>query len=496
MYYGFKQETWTAYNITLPKFNSRHLFFALIYFLSKLQRITQLFSRQFLHHFFLFLLIFLEFAFVLLLITPYSSLAITANTSNIINGNPPYLTLDGGRNQITNTDGLLEISLSNGDKYTPSTNNSSLDNPIVLPTDGQSFADIVMLVPTNTDSIGLSSLIDAPYNYWGDVDGDGQGSDGITATGSLRLSIVDKNNQPVSRNTVLTISNAPYKLTLSNTNAMLKTRYGVPNESLLSQRNVTYYVQPKASPSVCFAKPNLNAGTGPHAGFAWIWNSDKGFLTQSVSSYGLNFPTTGANNLYFDLEIVGSEPLTWAQVSRGGITATMTNSTSTSVRVTLTGPVATDSQWESDNPGNIDQPSLPQVFELIGRDSHGNAIVKYGFELKQWFVNRGAKKGYNYSSISSWCPNIGYRMPKVKDLTNSNERGLGATPLSKGNYYQRHIAAGLFTEWGYMKQYQNANFATYGGYWTTDNQFAVWSGSGWLYAVISPRDSNGLCVYP
>jgi len=87
-------------------------------------------------------------------------------------------------------------------------------------------------------------------------------------------------------------------------------------------------------------------------------------------------------------------------------------------------------------------------------------------------------------------------MPKVKDLTNSNERGLGATPLSTGNYYQRHIGAGLFTEWGYMKDYRNANFSTYGGYWTTDNQFAVWSGSGWLYTVVSPRTSNGLCVYP
>ncbi|KES18448.1 hypothetical protein GASC598I20_018620 [Gilliamella apicola SCGC AB-598-I20] len=98
-------------------------------------------------------------------------------TSNIINGSAPYLTFDGGRSQATNIDALLEISLSNGDKFTPTSNNSSLTNPIELPTAGQSFADIGMLVPTNTDSIALSSLIGTPYNYWGDDDGDGQGGE-------------------------------------------------------------------------------------------------------------------------------------------------------------------------------------------------------------------------------------------------------------------------------------------------------------------------------
>jgi len=144
----------------------------------------------------------------------------------------------------------------------PTTNNSSITNPIELPTIGESVADIDMLVPTNSDSIALSLLIGPPYNYWGDDDGDGQGDDGITVTGNLMLAISDKYNQTVARNEVLTVCRSPYKLTLSNTEGALQTRYGVPNESLLSQRNVTYYVQPKASPSVCFARPNLNAGTG------------------------------------------------------------------------------------------------------------------------------------------------------------------------------------------------------------------------------------------
>ncbi|MCX8582404.1 hypothetical protein, partial [Gilliamella sp. B3372] len=62
-----------------------------------------------------------------------------------------------------------------------------------------------------TNSVALSSLIGPPNNYWGDDDGDS----GVSATGSLNLSIVDKNNQAVSRNSVLTICNAPYRIKLS-----------------------------------------------------------------------------------------------------------------------------------------------------------------------------------------------------------------------------------------------------------------------------------------
>ncbi|WP_133052194.1 hypothetical protein [Gilliamella apis] len=450
----------------------------------------------------------------MLLITSYSSLALTSKTTNIIYGSAPYLTFDNGRTQVTNTDGLLGISLSNGDKYTPTTNNSSLVNPIVLPTAGQSFADIAMLVPTNTDSIALSSLIDTPYHYWGDDDGDGQGLNGISATGSLRLSIVDKDYHAVARNEVLDICKAPYKLTLSNTSGTLKTRYGVPNESRFSAGDVTYYINPKATPSVCFARPILINGSDYYAGPRSIWNPDKGFIPQSVmpSSYDLNFPTTGANNLYFDLEIGGNnQALYWAPVSLGGITATMTNSTNTRVRVTLTGPVAKPLQWQSDNPGEIDRPSLPQVFEIIGRDSpdsRGNEVVKYGFKLNQWFVNRGHRE-FHYPDISSWCANIKYRMPNVRDLTNTSCQGansghwcegvVGARPSSPNNYYQRRIGGGFFAEWGSMSYYDSAEFNYY-AYWTSDvqsassHQFVVSSDSGNASRYTSV--DHGICVYP
>ncbi|MBI0113081.1 MULTISPECIES: hypothetical protein [unclassified Gilliamella] len=378
-----------------------------------------------------------------------------------------------------------------------------------------------MLVPRNTDSIALSSLIGAPYNYWGDDDGDGQGIDGVTATGSLKLSIVNKWNLVVARNEVLDICRAPYKLTLSNDGGILKTRYGVPNESRFSAGNATYYINPNpniSSPVICFAIPlshNNNGYIVPAS--IWDWHK-RGFLTQSVtpSSYGSNFPTTGANNLYFDLDIVGNnQALSWAPVSHGGITATMTDSTSTSVRVTLTGPVATPSQWQSENPYSIGRLSLPQTFELVGRDSSGNAVVKYGFKLKQWFVNRGPDK-YTYSSMNSWCNNIGYyRVPKVKDLTNANcdSPCQSARPSPWVNYSSHHIGAGFFTEWGRMDSYRGANFKERKYYWTRDNTsynalYTVDSFDGNIYYAYRDNSNNsssndfnkpyqyGLCVYP
>jgi len=377
----------------------------------------------------------------------------------------------------------------------------------------------------DTNSIALSSLIRAPYNYWGDDDGDGV--NGITATGSLNLSIVDNFNNPVARNKVLDICKAPYKLTLSNGEGRLTTRYGAPNESRFNSGNATYYIKPKASPVICFARPNLQAGgivydgrfvVKDFRGPADIWNPDKGFLPQSSSYYGLNFPTTGANNLYFDLDIGGSnQALSWDPVSHGGITATMTDSTSTSVRVTLTGPAVTDpNKWRLINPGRIDRISLPQTFELVGRDSSGNAVVKYGFKLKRWFVNRGDYMD-TLSGLSSWCNGLGgYRPPKVKDLTNASCRGdderlgrcpsaVGATPSSSSYWYMRYIGAGFFTEWGPLRYYANANFFHYDiGYLVSDpssdrnKQLIVDVDvvGGRVLTYYSNVVSHGVCIYP
>jgi hypothetical protein len=425
----------------------------------------------------------------LLLFSAFSSQALTTQTTrNVIHGSAPYLTFDGGRTRAANVDELLAITLPSGTRIKPSTNTSSASNPIQLQYANIHFTQIGMFVPTNTGSVALNTLIGSPYNYWGDDDGDGQGSGGITATGSLALSIVDKEGKAVDRQDTLDICSAPYKITLSSSGGTLSTRYGFPKSRSFSASSATYYISPKASPTVCFSRPSLIFGLGQYAGPSNIWNPANGFLIQSTvpSDYHRNFPTTGAHNLYFDLLIEGvnANQLSWPPVTHSGITASITRNSSTSVRVTLTGPHATSSQMSSSSPGNIPRPSLPATFELVGRDSSGRAIIKYGFVLKQWFVNRGIYH-YNYSNSSSWCNSIGYSMPRVRDLTNGvrteSEPISGARPSASWENYMRHIDAGFFSEWGGMDNYPSASFAFY-FYWTSDaassTQFHVHSYNG------------------
>ena len=185
----------------------------------------------------------------------------------------------------------------------------------------------------------------------------------------------------------------------------------------------------------------------------------------------------------------------------------MSNPTATSVRVTLTGPYATQSQHNSSSP--ISKPTLPQTFELVGRDNNGTSVVKYGFTLKQWFVNRGSVQK-NYSNTLSWCNSLGYRLVKVKDLTNascppgsyydSRCRGsVGAPPSSPGRHYMRHIGSGFFSEWGTMDYYSGAGFNS-GWHWTSEpfgsKQFNVDSYYGYVSGDYTYNYDYGLCSHP
>ncbi|MCO6552746.1 MAG: hypothetical protein J6563_07210, partial [Gilliamella sp.] len=453
--------------------------------------------------------------------------ALTVNTTNTIHGSAPYLTFDGGRTKATNTDTFLAIELPDGRRITQSTNTSSATNPIMLPRGNYTFNDIHTVLPSGATSISLNSLIS--QGKWGDDDGDGQGTNGVTASGSISLVIKDKDGATVSRSDAINLCKAPYKVTLDSTGGSLTTQYGVPNSSRFYGGTVDYYITLPSQPVICSVRPNLSGGTGRYAGPSNIWNPNKGFLTQSTnpSSYDRNFPTTGSDGLYFDLDIGGIDggQLRWTVNTSGSLgatvrwtrplTGTFTDPRGNTVqadrwirdksknvtRVTLTGPKADSSQISSSNPGSLTRPVLPQTFELVGRDSSGNE-VRYGFVLKQWFVHRGNKYD-TPSNQTAWCSRLGYRMPRVSDLTNAvrtdNPPISGAAPSSSGNYYQRHIGAGFFTEWGSMHHYAVAGF-NHLNHWTSDatgsNQFAVYSYNGIVYSLSASVSTSAVCTAP
>ncbi|MWN31155.1 MULTISPECIES: hypothetical protein [unclassified Gilliamella] len=481
----------------------------------------------------------LFFAPLLLLSYTQGAQALTAQTSRVIEGSAPYLTLDGGRTKVTNSDGLLSIRLQDGRVITPSANPSSATNPISLPYVGSNLSHIAMIVPPSQSSITINDLVS--QGNWGDDDGDGQGTNGVTATGSISVSFTDKNGNTVSRSDALDICNAPYKVTLTSTAGNLTTQYGVPNITSFGSQTVDYYIKPNTSPVICSSRPNLRHGSRydnswgiDFAGPSNIWDSAKGFLTQSTSSssYGNNFPTTGSDGLYFDLDISGvdASQLIWSPVSHNGITATVSWTRPRSgtfrepsgrtvqadswisdkskyvTRITLKGPEARN-QINNDNPNLITVPTLPQEFELEGHDSQGNVVVKYGFVLRQWFVNRGDKKSTALNQMT-WCRSLGYQLPRVRDLTNAVCSGwhsgnwcqgaVGATPSSPQNTYQRRIGTGFFSEWGFMSNYADAGFVPY-SYWTSDVannfNFPVHSGLGNVDSSTSLY-RYGLCVVP
>ncbi|WP_176700325.1 hypothetical protein, partial [Gilliamella sp. Gris1-4] len=365
---------------------------------------------------------------------------------------------------------------------------------------------------------------------WGDDDGDGQGTNGVTATGSISLAIKDKNGSTVNRSDTLDICKAPYKVTLDSTGGSLTTQYGVPNSSRFYGGSAVYYITLPSRPVICSVRPNLLYGGASgiisyddprFAGPSSIWSPTKGFLVQSTSpsSYNLNFPTTGADGLYFDLDVGGLDvtQLTWPSVTHSGITATVAVVTANETwipsvdrgkrvtRVTLRGPRASRSQISS-SPGRITRPVLPQDFELVGRDRSGNG-VRYGFKLRQWFVHR-SNNGASASNQTAWCRSLGYRMPRVSDLTNATCSGwnsgsdcqgaVGATPSSGNNVYQRRIGAGFFTEWGNMHNYAGAGFD--GSYWTSDaigsSQFNVYSSDGHVSSYGASYSIYAVCTTP
>ncbi|OCG38982.1 hypothetical protein A9G25_00405 [Gilliamella sp. Bif1-4] len=419
---------------------------------------------------------------------------------------------------------LLGIKLSDGRTFTPQNNPSSSTALIKLPNVGDTFADIEMIVPPSSDSININDLV--TQGKWGDDDGDGQGAGEVTASGSISLVIKDKDGNTVNRSDALDICKAPYKVTLDSSEGTLETRYGMPNSSTFRGGTVEYYITLPSQPVICAVRPNLNGGTSFYAGPSNIWSPTKGFLVQSTSpsSYGLNFPTTGLDGLYFDLLIAGvdASQLRWTINTSGSLNATVswrrpltgtftapsgsavqadewiTDKSKYVTRVTLHGPRASSGQINSSNPSSLTRPSLPQTFELVGRDRSGNE-VRYGFVLRQWFVNRGTQYQL-HSDHLAWCNSLGYRMPRVRDLTNSNYNNLGATPLSDWNGYRRHIGAGFFTEWGSMLNYgTDAGFASY-GYSTSDatgsDQFGVSSRYGTVYVNSASPSRYGVCTAP
>ncbi|MDF7670964.1 hypothetical protein PT276_07130 [Orbaceae bacterium ESL0721] len=431
------------------------------------------------------------FSLPLLTVFPASAAMTTASTKSTIIGTAPYFTFDGGITKEGDTSKLLSITLSDGRVYNLDNNESTPTNPIELPVEGQTLADVQMFMPIDKTFITLNELIAEPNNYWGDDDGDGVGTGGITATGTLTMQITDADGGTVKRDDRLTACVAYYKITFSNSAGTLKTQYGSPNAITFPTTTATYYIKPKITkPYACYAQPNLTysgSDSSSYAGPASQWDNKKGFKLQNLNTPSANFPTMGAHGLFFNLTVAGD---IWQNVSYdkmpadSGIDIAISNGGSSSnitniAKIMLTGP-----RYNTNNATT----AVPTTFTLYSDKAKTNKL--YSFTINRWFIaTQGNGGGYKADYCSNRYGNQ-YRIPNVREYTNANGNsnawtgGLAGQP----NNYQRRIGGGLFAEWGYTytSYYTSSDFSPYYYYWAVESlssslQYVVNSYNGYVH---------------
>ena len=349
----------------------------------------------------------------LLTLSINSAYALNASTVNVINGSAPYLTYDGGITKADSTESLLGITLSDGTVINALNDESSLVTPIELPSEGDTYASIQTIVPlpaagnSSYPRVNIIDLLKAPYNYFGDDDGDGYddvtGEVIATASGDIGVKWENINGIDVTD----TVKNnayskfiecdSPYKLTLTTSNVELNTVYGEPNKSSFMGSSHSYYINPKVEPHVCYAQPSPlyddgSSGVGMlYDGPGWDsalidWNyrgyPSKGFKINSArnsgnydgesSVYKNNFPSTGSNGLYFYLLLAGISPEAVITANGSNISAVEGGNVSLSLSTGIT-------QWENDSTFLFNNAIMyPYQFPLYGVPQKGLKITLNG----------------------------------------------------------------------------------------------------------------------
>lgn len=481
----------------------------------------------------------LFFAPLLLLLYSLSSQALSAQTSNVIQGTLPYLTFDEGATKVRSVEGLLSIKLLNNSYIPPGINSalypnaivdtSSINNPIEMPNTINTFADIRTIVPVvRYPEISLTDLVNLPYEYGRDDDGDSR----ISATGNLTIKWQDNSGKDITGdikanpNMELDFCNAPYQVTLSAAGGNLSTQYGIPKISYFDNSTHTYYINPNRDKAkVCFAQPSLHAQQGDEQKEYWV--RKKGFKVQPFNNPTNNFPTTGSNKMFFYLLLAGVTP---EQV----IAANGSTIWGTGEGVTLQLSVATTHGW-----GSISYPERERVLkvELNGPTRHsankkfspsefklysdtvGGHLI-YNFKIERWFIPRpGEANGYR--NAQNFCNSLGYgyRLPGVEDYTNANRSEIGWNSGIAGrdtNMYRRALSyrdgnrwvGGFLNEWGVLSNtdtgYPGSDWDIY-DYWAYqmrnwDEWYCVGSAGGNINVTASSshlyNTSRVACVSP
>jgi hypothetical protein len=468
-------------------------------------------------------------ALLSLMMSSYVMAVLSTQTNRVINGHKPYFTLDGGVTAVNASNELLSITLSDGRTILALEDTSSADDPIVLPSSTDTFSHIQSLIPLpsagnkNYPSVTLDTLISDPYYYWADSDDDGNAK----ASGELKVKWQNYKNVDITQrvknnlDTILDPCEAPYKLTLSSTDVLLSTEYGVPSESHLKGDSHSYYIKPKPNEnvaSVCYAQPNIWIDSTTSNHFADLdgpdWRAGEGFIPQDINNPVKNFPSTGANGLFFKIKVEG---ITAQQIIQfNGQTVQPESGQGVILKLSAEGNKNNVVKIMLEGPDQFsrDRTFIPSVFKLYADNDKKRLL--YSFKLARWYINTTKDRGkFTRQEAINFCGDLryNYRLAGVSDLTNANStRDLGG--WTRGlpdrdhtfDHYRRQLSyhngrmwiGGLFNEWGYVSAWG-------GRYWTINsNRMSRW-GDEKYYHVINysgriefdtGNDSKVACVTP
>ncbi|MDF7671293.1 hypothetical protein PT276_08850 [Orbaceae bacterium ESL0721] len=405
----------------------------------------------------------------------------SVQTQGIITGTAPYFTFDDGATKVTDLSGLLLIKFSDGTVLTPDNNPTSASNPFELPNFGQSLADISMLIPENADYVDLSSLVTSDFIM------DDNGDSDFVATGRLTVKVTDNDDAKGNRNGILDPCIPFYKITLTNTESSLKSKYGVPTTVKYPPSTVTYYVRSKISagePTACYAQPGnnyyyqykVNGTIDLSIGFdTKEWLAPKGFIVRDITNLANIFPTMGAYGLFFNLSFMNADASTISyekSPNNSGIDLAISTLNSKQVKVMLTGPRSGATVAEANS-------AVPTTFVI----KSGSTPI-YRFRINQWFIGGQTGQGF----LPNYCKQTfgeNYRSPTILEYTNSNGAGWSMGAPSQPNFFRRKIGGGLLAEWGALGSgtgmplfYTETDFTSNPGVWTSDT-----NSNGWHYFV-------------
>ena len=440
-------------------------------------------------------------------------------TENPIQGTAPYLLFkfkNGETRKVRNSDDLFYMAFYDGDElkiYDSKNNPSSQKKPMTVPETIKTFEQILLPIPINgsynASNFQFISLAELSSKWGVDDDGD----QNITGQGVLKVRITDAQLNTVKRDTRFVACDTQYyriHLAIEGDPAML-TEYGYPKRTdFLEIEPFDFFIRHIVQPSACWVKPNMTPSGGAsnrdnYNGPADQWDYSKGFLPQHIDQPSLNFPTSGMDNLSFQLTLAETKvnDITYTKEpsdSKLRLAITPFSGNNSTATITLLGPNSSTTP-----PQNT---FIPTTFTIFTDQSKKTKL--YTFKIAQWFIvkpnSNDNKKGVIYSEAKDYCESIGYKLPLIGDLTNANapdsawEGGL----LGQPNNYQRRIGGGLLAEWGDLKntnEYSDSNVTlmkSWGVNYQGDNNlpYLIDNSTGQVIRSGKNLTAQAICVSP